>query len=653
MSAIAARHLSRGSALMACLAMAFAVLAFSQSFLFCFPPPKVAAAAVFGFMAAALAAGSGSLRRPPFSVPLAGLAVWAWVGWALGSYSDRYATFLALPLAAAAAAWVASSLAGRRENNYLFISAFILTHFICGLYAVAQYYGLDPFTWALSYGPGRVFSSMGNPNFLAGQMVLVLPVLGALGTSSGGVMRWTARASFLACFLALVFAQTRGAWLGLGAGAVVAGAAWASSRRFLPPLRAAMWAPAIAAACIAFFSIPSINRTGLSVPAQIASSVDLNQQSARQRFFWWQSAAGMFASSPVVGAGAGNFLRNFPAFSAHYTGKWPGLVPALADHPHNDPLFILCEYGVIGLGLLLWMATWWVAKGLKGVRRGSLLNLGIISGISGLAVHSLWNMPLSIQGTVMTAGFLLGMSFPAGEPAGESRLRTPALALGIILAGILSFRPAVQLLAQRYYNDGRLLREQQQGGLSVYMLGNTLKLTQAPWRVHFMAGTVLYGSGYFNEARLAFQRDEMENPFGADAVLHQGKCLWEQGKFSEAEKYARQALKILPNYPDAALTLASMAYKEAGDADKLRRATAKQDALARARTWLTFLLRFYPRHAEALKMLGHVEVMDGNYRAARDAWGKSLEARPSDDALRYRLDALEADLPRLLRGGKR
>ena len=254
---------------------------------------------------------------------------------------------------------------------------------------------------------------------------------------------------------------------------------------------------------------------------------------------------------------------------------------------------------------------------------------------------------------MITAAFLLGLSFPAmprPAHAGGSGARYRFLLASILLAGAFCFRPAVQLMAQWYYNDGRLLKEQNQNSMSAYMLRNTLALTNAPWRVHFMMGTVLYGAGYFGEARQAFLEDEYENPFGADAVLHQGKCLRELGDFIGAEKMARQALAILPNYPDATLTLATMAYKEAERAAKSGRNAEKRSALRRAHMWLTFSLRFSPRHPEALKLLGFVEVMSENWQSAYDAWNKSLAVRPNDDALRYRMEALGNDLPRLKRG---
>src|SRR6185503_14603556 len=133
-------------------------------------------------------------------------------------------------------------------------------------------------TWSLDYGPGRVFASLGNPNFLAGQFVVALPVLVALGSSASSSrgLRALARAAFAAGALAFVCAQTRGAWLGLLAGLAVAVAAFrrAGGRSARPVL----WAAVSAAILIGWFSAPSLNPTGIALPAQLASSAELGQQ---------------------------------------------------------------------------------------------------------------------------------------------------------------------------------------------------------------------------------------------------------------------------------------------------------------------------------------------------------------------------------------
>ena len=68
----------------------------------------------------------------------------------------------------------------------------------------------------------------------------------------------------------------------------------------------------LVAAVLVMYSFPRLNRSGISLPAQVASSFDLEQRSARQRFFWWSGAVRVFLASPVIGHGTGNFPRVFP-----------------------------------------------------------------------------------------------------------------------------------------------------------------------------------------------------------------------------------------------------------------------------------------------------------------------------------------------------
>src|SRR6185503_16396889 len=87
-----------------------------------------------------------------------------------------------------------------------------------GLYSLAQYAGID-FAGAPGAAGLRPFSTMGNPDFLAAYLVAVLPV---------GVAWWVRRPSVLklaGCLVvlaALLIAQSRGAWLGILAAALVA-----------------------------------------------------------------------------------------------------------------------------------------------------------------------------------------------------------------------------------------------------------------------------------------------------------------------------------------------------------------------------------------------------------------------------------------------
>jgi len=56
-----------------------------------------------------------------------------------------------------------------------FRSAALVSALLCSLYGMVQVVGLDPMPWATGFG-GRAFGTLGNPDYYAGHLLLVLPV---------------------------------------------------------------------------------------------------------------------------------------------------------------------------------------------------------------------------------------------------------------------------------------------------------------------------------------------------------------------------------------------------------------------------------------------------------------------------------------------
>jgi tetratricopeptide (TPR) repeat protein len=185
------------------------------------------------------------------------------------------------------------------------------------------------------------------------------------------------------------------------------------------------------------------------------------------------------------------------------------------------------------------------------------------------------------------------------------------------------------------------------------MARRTIKLTRAPWRTHFLLAGILYGQKYYTEALSEFSLDESENPWGADAILHRGKTLRQLNRFDSAEAECRRALALVPNYADAAVTLASLMYFQSEEARKASRRGEAAEFLRRARVWIAYSLSFFPAEPEPLKLLGYVELKDGRKERAVNAWERYLKARPTDAGMRDRLAALRSNAPPQGRGESR
>lgn len=653
------RILRRTASIAIIISLAGTVLLFSQQFIHCFPAPKLFAQSVPLAFALAAAVAAITSRLP--TLPL--LAAVGWISFSfLRSRSPEAFSLSFLPLLSAAAMfWLAGQLGSYPPERRRLLAGFIFAHLGCAVYAVAQYFGLDPLTWSVDYGTGRAFSTIGNPNFLAGQMVLAVPVLLASAASPDRLIRIAGQSAAVLAFAAFIVAQTRGAMIGLGAGLTIGAAIyWMRRDRLCKPGRALLL-PLIGIVLVAiYFTLPGLNRTGISLPSQIVSSLDLEQASARQRFFWWKGAALLFRASPLAGVGLGNFPREFPSAAQAIVPLFPDLRPAFCDHPHNDYLYILCEHGILGLGMLLWLAAACVrrlAQFLPGHR--GIMNVAVLAGLAGISIHAIWNMPSVIPSTLMSAAFLAGLAFAHSNPPYESATSLPLSprmlprALGglILAVGVaLGFRPGTLLVAQNYLNGARIMKEQKSFGPAAYLVRQSLKLTHAPWRQHFMLGGILYGQHYYRESLEAFRMDEAENPWGADAILHQGKALRQMELYDQAEEECRRALELVPNYTAAAVTIAVLDYYRARDARAKGDEREMHRRLQRADIWLEYALRFFPHDAEALKVRGFVAVMAGRWEQALAYWEDYLEAEPKDDPMRQRIAGLKSDLPRFKRG---
>lgn len=163
-----------------------------------------------------------------------------------------------------------------------------------------------------------------------------------LGRAEAGAdSPWAKRAApaFLALTAsALLFNQTRAAFLGLAAGL-------AAVCPFAPALRRrALWMLAAAAAVMVSWELLP---TGRSLSALFDTAIASSQDPHRQRLALWSAAWDIFRDHPWTGSGPGTFRFLFPAYHAGpmRDDVWGSV--------HNLYLHQLAERGLLGLAALL------------------------------------------------------------------------------------------------------------------------------------------------------------------------------------------------------------------------------------------------------------------------------------------------------------
>lgn len=100
---------------------------------------------------------------------------------------------------------------------------------------------------------------------------------------------------------------------------------------------------------IAFFS-PSL----FSLPLFHGSFITFSKNSLEDRIVLTKASWNMFLSHPLIGVGPGHFLVELPRYLP--TNQW-NIQPV-----HNVFLLLLCEFGLVGVGGLLWTSYWITRK---------------------------------------------------------------------------------------------------------------------------------------------------------------------------------------------------------------------------------------------------------------------------------------------------
>ena len=198
--------------------------------------------------------------------------------------------------------------------------------------------GLDPFIWRGAFGL-RIFSTYGNPNFFAGFLVIVFPVI---------LMQYfkTRKASLiplmvlLACDL--IATGTKGAWLGMALVIFTLGVvAFTFFKEATAPYRKAVFST-VAAGVLALVVL-----VGKDLSARVVS--------VNFRLFTWEATWEMIMTQPLIGTGIGSFPPVYPAFRRPPIFHIEGKHNTETDHSEDEYLEQIFDNGLIGFGVFLWL----------------------------------------------------------------------------------------------------------------------------------------------------------------------------------------------------------------------------------------------------------------------------------------------------------
>ncbi len=314
------------------------------------------------------------------------------------------------------------------------------------LYGIFQYFGVDPILPSAGYHVGdgiitivRPPSTLGHADYFAGYLLYVV-FLGAALVATESKAEWKAlgTTAVVAGSAAIVFSGTRGALLGLVAGAV---SLWIWNRPRLSP-RHAILAAGVCAVGLVFYFSPA----GLKLRARVQWAIQDLRGGAR--LWLWRDSLRMAERHWFIGFGPETFGLEFPRYeSVDLARAYPDFYH---ESPHNIFLDALVSEGILGLVILAgFVALAWSAARrsvAQGQRAAPYLASALVAGFtSSLFVSFTLSGALYFYATIaMLAGLAIAprsvievIGLTAASRA--LRLRVPALAFSLTAVALFLY----------------------------------------------------------------------------------------------------------------------------------------------------------------------------------------------------------------------
>jgi tetratricopeptide (TPR) repeat protein len=410
-------------------------------------------------------------------------------------------------------------------------------------YGILQALGLDPMAAAArSAGFGsRAFGSLGNPDFWAGALALLLPLALAPFLSGDWPLGWGAALASL-LLASLLLSQTRGAWL-----AVAASSAFLLWRLgpLLRPRRLGLLL-GLGLALLLGFSLPGPQNPGqLRLVGRLAS-LAAPGEAAQGRALMAGAALQVARENPWLGCGGGCFTAAFLAAQGPRLAADAAQPYRFTHDAHCDPLQLAAESGWPALALYLLC----LALALAGLwRQRDSLSLALSAGLLGLALHGLLHFPLSVVPSAAGFWLLLGWARSAHKGAawqlGPVPARAGALALLFLcLAAALGFSRS--MAADHSFHQGMNALALGQPAQALPGLQEAVALEPGDPEHCLELGLALSSLGRQPEAEAAFLASLKRLPSSSAAWGGLGLSLAQQGRLPEALQCLHEALALNP-----------------------------------------------------------------------------------------------------------
>jgi len=339
------------------------------------------------------------LARTPMDVPFLLLLAYAFVRaltCAAPSVSLREVGWMA---AYGAIFYVAVNTLRTRRQQHTVAIAIVATAFVLTLIGLIQALAHTRDLALTLERPKQYFGRLGAsyvcPNHYAGYLEMAIPLVLAFVIIGKGhfAKKIVAGALGLALVMGIIFSMSRGAWISLALGIIFLLVVATTQKK----VNILAWVVPIivivAAATIVATRYPPVRQRFKDV-------ANTEDRSYAGRALAWKHTLDMVGRHPLFGTGPGTYRWA-------YTRAQPAQHWLDVRYTHNDYLHTFADYGIVGLGLVLWAAGAFGFRGIRALRRLKRSNdlalaTGIMASAVAMAAHTFVDFNMRMPANLIT-----------------------------------------------------------------------------------------------------------------------------------------------------------------------------------------------------------------------------------------------------------
>ena len=480
---------------------------------------------------------------------------------------------------------------GKQIERILVI--FVLIGGFTALYGVLQYYGIDYFHyWVGNAGRKRMFSTFGNPNFVAEYHIAILPI--SLIFFLFGSSLWkkvVGGFGFVIASLCLLISQTRGSWVGFALSIIFLCIMLKLKDRkvFADAKRTIRVILILAIIILLGFGVADLQKHGLmEVRAVVNRAYSIFTFGDEFRRFVWQGTIIMIKEHPFTGVGLGGFKQRYPEYQAKFLERdeYPSYVQASnVPQAHNEFLQVWAEMGILGVAAVIWLVAALFYNGisiLKNLKTPYMwkLETGMLAGCFAVLVHAIVSFPFHLASTasvfvplcslisVMGSGEFCDTASPKHKENHSVESRAPsrwipvAQILIIVLTVICTVITVRPIMADIYLKIGGAYLKERRWDIAKEYITKGISLNPYDGKLHFALAVVYNGKGDDDRSIQELKRS-LETFKDVNIYNNLGATYMRKGMLDNAIAEWKKAVAVRPDLIDTHIFLGK-AYRSKG-----------------------------------------------------------------------------------------